>query len=340
METGGLQLEWPWMLGLLPLPWLLRRLLPPATGHEAAVVVPFFDDLISAMDTRPATARRWPLLLAALAWALLVLAAARPQRVGDPVATPLTGRDLMLAVDLSRSMEQADFEIGGQVVDRLTAVKAVASNFIERRMGDRLGLILFGERAYLQAPPTFDRSTVRQLLIESVIGLAGDATAIGDAIGLAVKRLRTKAGEPANGTRVLVLLTDGANTAGEVAPLNAAEIASAAGLRIHTIGIGSDHAARRLMFGRGNPGLDLDEPALRAIAETTGGRYFRARDTDELNRIYTLLDEIEPVFRDAHIHRPVTALFHWPLTISLGLGSALLLTLGIEGRRAPRTTPP
>ncbi len=197
--------EWPWLLLALPLPWLLYYFLPPAvTVREAALRVPFLEDFTAGEGGgRLKPQRRWPLWLAVLAWCLLVLAGMRPQWVGEVMDIPVSGRDLMLAVDLSGRMQEEDFILAGEQVDRLAAVKWVAGDFIERRIGDRIGLILFGERAYLQAPLTFDRKTVKTLLNEAVIGLAGKATAIGDAIGLAVKRLRER--DAAN--RVLILLT-------------------------------------------------------------------------------------------------------------------------------------
>jgi Ca-activated chloride channel family protein len=221
----------------------------------------------------------------------------------------------LLAVDLSGSMEEQDFKINNQRVDRLTAAKWVAGDFIQRRVGDRVGLILFGTQAYLQTPLTFDRKTVLTLLNESAIGLAGDNTAIGDAIGLAVKRLKGQT----DASRVLILMTDGANTAGEVTPLKAAELAADNRLKIYTVGIGADEMVVRGFFGshRVNPSRDLDENTLVKIAETTGGRYFRARNTDELNNIYMLLDKLEPVEKDKQYFRPRREWFFWPLAIAL-----------------------
>ncbi|MBI2993266.1 MAG: VWA domain-containing protein [Gammaproteobacteria bacterium] len=324
--------EWPWLAVLLPLPWLARLVLQPALRpRDAALRVPFLRDFIEAQAGPESTQRRpgWLLLLAALAWILLVGASMRPEWLGDLVDIPVSGRDLMLAVDLSGSMQEEDFVLGGRQVDRLTATKRVAGEFIERRVGDRIGLILFGEQAYLQAPLTFDRDTVRTFLDESAIGLAGKATAIGDAIGLAVKRLRGRDQE----NRVLILLTDGANTAGVVEPLEAAELAAGDGLRIHTIGVGADEMVVRDFFGfrNVNPSAELDEEALKAIAAKTGGRYFRARDTNELEEIYRLLDELEPVAGDPRRFRPRSALFHVPLALALLL-SALLLSFKISAR--------
>ncbi len=320
-----LELAWPWLLLALPLPLLVRLGLPRAEATvPSALRVPFYEMLSSGQgERRGAAPRHWTLLLALLAWLLLVLAAARPQWLGESVPLPMAGRDLMLAVDISGSMTEEDMVIGGQVVDRLMAVKAVAGDFIERREGDRIGLILFGQQAYVQTPLTFDRATARTLLFESAVGLAGRETAIGDAIGLAVKRLRDQPTEE----RVLVLLTDGANTAGSIAPLKAAELASAAGVRIYTIGVGSDPRAGFGAFGLSMGRNPIDEATLSAIAVDTGGRYFRARDVRELQGIYAALDELEPVESDQQTFRPVGELFAWPLGLAL-----LLSGLAAVGR--------
>jgi len=282
------------------------------------------DDFSDAETRAVSQTQQWPLLLAAIAWLFLVIACTRPQWLGDPIEQAVSGRDLMLAVDLSGSMEEQDFVINKRSVDRLTAAKMVAADFINRRVGDRVGLILFGTQAYLQTPLTFDRKTVMTLLNESVIGLAGDNTAIGDAIGLAVKRLKS---EQAN-SRVLVLMTDGANTAGEVSPLKAAELAAANHLKIYTIGIGADEMIVRSFFGnrKVNPSVDLDEKTLIKIAESTGGQYYRARNTDELNNIYMRLDELEPVEKDKQYFRPRSELYYWPLSLALGLAAAIALS--------------
>ncbi len=321
-------LAWPWMLLALPLPILVRKLLPPVSGaQEAGLRVPSLSGFAVLADrSEVEQLLNWRFWLAVIAWLLLVLAAARPERIGDELEVPVSGRNLMLAVDLSGSMDAKDFELGSRRVDRLTATKAVASDFITRREGDRIGLILFGERAYLQVPLTLDRETVNVLLMEAFIGLAGEKTAIGDAITLAVKRIHDQGDEA--GEQVLVLLTDGANTAGEVDPLKAAELAAQIGLRIYTIGIGAEQMVVPSITGgmrRVNPSADLDEKTLTKIAEQTGGRYFRARDTTALQDIYKLLDEMEPVAEPEAGFRPVTALYYWPLGGALAL--AMLMTL-------------
>jgi len=317
--------EWPWLLAALPIPLLIRWLVPAKMPVEqAALKVPFLDDFSDAETRAVSQTQQWPLLLAAIAWLFLVIACTRPQWLGEPIEQAVSGRDLMLAVDLSGSMEEQDFVINKRSVDRLTAAKMVAADFINRRVGDRVGLILFGTQAYLQTPLTFDRKTVMTLLNEAVIGLAGDNTAIGDAIGLAVKRLKS---EQAN-SRVLVLMTDGANTAGEVSPLKAAELAAANHLKIYTIGIGADEMIVRSFFGnrKVNPSVDLDEKTLIKIAESTGGQYYRARNTDELNNIYMRLDELEPVEKDKQYFRPRSELYYWPLSLALGLAAAIALS--------------
>jgi len=309
--------QWPWGFLLLPLPWLLRWLLPPMPRQpSAALRVPDLRDFrpVSVEMVQGGRAVLWHGLWLSLVWLLLLAALARPEWVGEPVSLPVSGRDLMLAVDLSGSMQTEDFVINSLPVDRLTATKYVASDFIERRQGDRIGLILFGRKAYLQAPLTFDRKTVATLLMEAQIGMAGKETAIGDAIGLAIKRLKDKQ----EGSRVLVLITDGANTAGEISPLKAAELAARHGLKIYTIGIGADEMLRESFFGmqRINPSADLDEKTLKAIASITGGRYFRARDTAELEQIYRILDELEPVQVEEKTFRPVKSLYYWPLAMA------------------------
>ena len=323
------QFEWPMVLLLLPLPVLVYYALPGQQIQQAALRVPHIQDFQLTREDRQTSPKRWRQWLSLLAWILLVLAASRPQWLGDSIAIPVSGRDLLLAVDLSDSMRTGDFKLDGEQVNRLQATKQVAAEFIERRRGDRLGLILFGTHAYVQTPLTFDTYTVNRLLQESAIGLAGERTAIGDAIGLAIKRLDLESDH----SRVLILMTDGANTAGEVAPLQAARLAAVRGLKIYTIGIGADAEIETTWFGlrRLNPTAQLDEKTLRAIAQLSGGQYFRARDSQELAKIYLLLDELEPLLRDEKLLRPIKALFVWPLATSLGL--ALLLIVAPVWRR-------
>jgi len=328
----GFELAWPWVLVLIPVPWFVHRWMPILQRRTAVARVPFAAELAAIEGSSGATDQLnfITLLLASLIWLLTLFAAARPAWYGDPVALPISGRDLLLAVDISGSMQTRDFELSGQAVDRLTATKTVARDFINRREGDRIGLILFGSNAYVQTPLTFDRQTVITLLDEAVVGLAGKATAIGDAIGLAVKRLEQSNQDKkiAAKRQVLVLLTDGVNTAGQLSPPQATKLATQHGLTIYSIGIGADSMTVSSFFGsrQVNPSAELDEKGLTAIAEQTGGRYFRAHDSAELEKIYALIDTLEPVERDRALFRPRHSLFAWPLATALLLGAVLILT--------------
>ena len=307
---------WPWMWLAFPLPWLAGWLLPPHRNTSASLKVPYGRRL-DAIATSGGRARRLHIAaLAWLAWFLLCAAAARPQQLGEAIAPPQSGRDLMLAVDLSGSMSEPDMELGGDVIDRLTAAKAVLADFLDRRVGDRVGLLVFGQRAYALTPLTLDRDSVRDQLRDSVAGLAGRETAIGDAIGLAVKRLR----DQPEGQRVLILLTDGVNTAGVLDPLKATELAKAEGVRIHTIAFGGSGGGLSI-FGLTLPmqggGDEIDEETLKKIAQETGGQSFRARDTEQLAGIYAELDRIEPVKQEGARVRPRVERYGWPLAAAL-----------------------
>lgn len=324
-----IQIEWPWVFACLPLPLLLRFILPAASAaQDAALRVPFIDDFSQPQtSTYSINTKKWLLLLASMAWISLIIAASRPSWLGERIDIPVSGRDLMMAVDLSASMRETDFEINGQSINRLQAIKIIAREFIKKRKGDRIGLILFGQQAYLQTPLTFDLKTVETLLLESFIGMAGNATAIGDAIGLTIKRLQDKDGAVENSnSRVLILLTDGANTAGEVKPIKAAELAAKQGLKIYTIGIGADYVSRQSFFyQRKVSNTAIDEKTLQAIADKTGGQYFRAKNTAELNTIYQLIDQLEPVEQASQSFRPVSALFYWPLSLAFVLAALIAL---------------
>ena len=316
------EFAWLWVFLLAPLPWLLRLLLPPADSGDAALRVGFLDELQALSGRRaraalPSWRQQAPL---ALLWFLLLCAAARPQWVGEPLPLPASGRDLLLAVDVSGSMDYADMQWDDEPISRLELVKRLLGDFIEGRRGDRVGLILFGSQAYLQAPLTFDRHTVRTWLDEAMIGIAGKNTAIGDAIGLAVKRLRQRPTQ----SRVLVLITDGANNGGEIDPMVAAQLAADEGVRIYAIGIGADPQQSGAFGSFGFSALDLDETSLRAITDVTGGEYFRARNQAELEQIELTLDRLEPVAQQPTLARPALALYAWPLALAL-LGSLLLV---------------
>ncbi len=333
---------WPWLFVVLPLAWLVHRLVPAADSSEPALRVPFFDAFALAPPGSTVSAGSWRVLLLTMVWLCLVIAAARPQWIGDPAQIPVTGRDMLLAVDVSGSMKAEDMEVNGNLVNRLSAVKNVASEFIARRRGDRIGLILFGTNAYLQTPLSFDLDTVGTLLQEAQIGIAGEKTAIGDAVGLAIKRLQEAYSGNTNRESILILLTDGANTAGMISPLKAAELARYANLKIYPVGMGADSMVVNSLFDqqRVNPSSDLDENMLTKMAEITDGRYFRATDIDSLQNIYRLIDQLEPLSEDSLYLRPVSELFYWPLLLSMLVALAgCLVTTVFRSIRPAHTDP-
>lgn len=329
-----LSLEFAQILWLAPLPILAWLVLPTAKRQQMALWVPFFNDwqqLEGRQNTR-GRKRLWTAIAMTVTWLALLFAAAQPSWLGEPVSQAISGREMLLAVDLSESMTIEDMEVNGQTTARINAVKSVVSEFVERRQGDKLGLILFGSQAYSHVPLTFDLTTLRTLLLEAQPGFAGKYTAIGDAIGLSVKRLLDRPEQ----SRVIVLLTDGANTAGTIDPVKAAQLAATAGIKIYTIGVGANEMEIPGIFGtplgsrRINPSADLDEKSLQQIAELTGGRYFRASNTRELQNIYRLLDQLEPTGEDEVMFRPRASLAHWPLAL------ALLCSFAIAASILPR----
>ena len=305
---------WPWIVVLLPLPWLLWRWLRPV-APGLALHLPQPGIRLAHVSGQP-TRGFGPWLLG-LAWLCLIAAAARPQWIGPPEAQQHSGRALMLALDLSGSMRTEDMNLAGQPVSRFGAVEAIAGDFISRRRGDEMGLILFGTQAFLVTPLTFDLSAVRAQLEGSTVGLAGTETAIGDAIAVAVKRLSALPQQ----ARVLVLLTDGVNNAGSITPREAARAAKAAGVRIYTIGIGADQMRVQGFFGSQmvNPSSDLDADMLTSIAAETGGRFFRATDSRALADAYRAIDALEPMPQHGPTLRPKRELFRWPLGVAIAL---------------------
>lgn len=318
------EFDWPLIFLLFPVPWLIRRFAPSAENRPAALQIAFMPRL-RAVQPEPAKpgVRRTPWVFL-LIWLLILSAAARPQLLGDPLPMEVTGRDMMLAIDLSGSMEFRDMQLDGEETDRLSLVQQVMGQFIQRRHGDRLGLILFGSQAFVQAPLTHDRRSVRKWLDESFIGLAGRQTAIGDAIGLAIKRLEQQPAE----RRVLLLITDGANNAGRISAIQAARLAAERQIRIFTIGIGAETAPMQgdtseRLFAERDPSVELDEGTLKEIALLTGGEYFRARDSESFEQINQQLDSLEPALHEGRTLRQSLPLYPWPLGLALILSMAL-----------------
>ncbi|HID00547.1 MAG TPA: VWA domain-containing protein [Piscirickettsiaceae bacterium] len=313
-----LDLLWPWWLALLPLPWLVRQLLPPAPEEPPLLAPTLFDTAkqsVGGNQLMRKVAKHAIPLWAWLLWALVVLAAMRPVWYLTPTPLIQQGKDIMLAVDLSGSMEKPDMRLHGQAADRLSVVKEVVQDFIQSRENDRLGLVVFGSRAFVISPLTYDLNSVKTQLQEAQIGMAGDNTAIGDAIGLTIKHLQ-QAGKQKG---VLILLTDGANTDGVVQPLEAAAQAKRFGLKIYTIAIGRSG-------GRGG-GYDYDEATLKRIAEITGGQFYLARNPQQLAEIYEAINRLEQTPYAVHSYRAHTELFVWPL------GAVLLISLTLALRR-------
>jgi Ca-activated chloride channel family protein len=319
------RLEYPWLLALLPLGWLAYRYLPPYVQRRAALRIPFFEAVarsVGQAPQRPGVRRDpWQLGLNVLVWSLLVVALARPERVDPPLEQRQPVRDLLLAIDISQSMETADFvDPAGRRMDRLSGVKAVVSDFIARRKDDRIGLIVFGTAAYPQAPLTQDHATLALLLGQVSTRMAGPNTAIGDAIGVAIKQFE----HAKEHDKVLILLTDGNDTGSAVPPDRAAALAAARHIVVHTIGIGDPTA-------QGEEKVDFD--ALRAIARQTGGRFFAAQDQASLSEVYATLDRITPHEVRELRHQPKQDFFWLPLGLAVLLLAGWHVAAALGGRR-------
>jgi Ca-activated chloride channel family protein len=330
-----LQFAYPWMFLLLPLPLLMHWLAPPHQEPRLAVYVPFMRALArvagrateaGAVITRR---RRTQWVQVVLAWLAIVIAAARPLWLGEPIIRELPMRDLLVALDLSGSMETRDFtDARGEIAERLTAAKEVLDRFLARRDGDRIGLVFFGSAAFVQAPFTDDLDVVRELLDEAQVRLLGPRTVLGDAIGMAIPLFERSEVDD----RVLLALTDGNDTGSLVPPARAAEIARDQGVRIFTIAMGDPQAAGEQA---------LDEATLRAVADTTGGGYYHADDRAELEEVYAELDRLTPRQVESQSYRPEHELYYWPLGFAIVLsllyfGVVELASVLRRSRRAPR----
>ena len=315
---------WLWCFLALPLPWLLRRWLAPGDAGLALRVpqLPILQGAASASGTTFSGS----LWVAILVWLLLVGAAARPQAPVDLSLQAVSGRDLMLAFDVSASMATADLRLDGKPAARLSVARALADDFLKRRQGDRVGLIVFGSQAYLHTPLTFDLEAVRAALATMETGFAGPETALGDAIGLATKHLTPLA----DNSRELIVLTDGANTAGTLTPQRAAWLAQRAGVRIHAIGMGAAPAGKAKA---GPPTTGLDETTLQQMAQQSGGSYLRATDSAAMADFFRRLDQIRPTAHGTAVVQPQRELYPWSLALALVLSAWLAL------RRSRETAP-
>jgi len=336
----GFEFQWPWMAVLLVLPFLVRFLWPRTeseqddslAGRQETLLHPsleYLQESYTGHRPRASVSGRIHGFLLALLWLLLTLTLMRPQWMEPYTETRAEGYDLMIAMDASHSMEAMDFTANNAQVTRMAVLKGVLNKFIANRAGDRVGLIIFGSQAYTVAPMTYDLNGVRQQLADVVPNIAGQGTAMGDAIGLGVKKLR----ERPEGSRVLILVADGGNTAGTIPPLLAARMAAQSGIRIYSIGVGSTRESVPIMeSGRmvHRDDLGLDEKVLRDIAAITNGAYFRATDTRALEEIYRRIDDLEKTRAESRTIMIPHPLYPW----TLGLGLLVLLGLGLfpDGR--------
>lgn len=315
---------------LLPLPLLVYFLVPAHKQQVSALRFPFFRRLAEAASKDPApgsvVSRRslTQELVAALVWCLLVTALAQPERIGEPIVTENAARDVMLAIDISGSMDQIDFASSdGGRVQRLDAVKKVVGDFISARDGDRVALIIFGAKAFVQAPFTEDLVSVRSLLEQTQVGMAGPHTVIGDAIGLSIKTFQASQTEE----RLLILLSDGGDTGSRMSPVNAAGIAAGEGIEIITVGVGDPD---------GSGEQRLDEQALKDIAAAADGQYFFAADEASLSDIYARINALKPREVETTSYRPRDQLSHYFLGLAVALGwSTLFVLLIFRERRRP-----
>lgn len=316
-----------WAFVLLPLPLLIRFLLAPKKRNYTQLWIPLAEGLQKqdSNKSNPLLSFFTPWLL----WALLLTALAQPVWLGEPIRIQQQSRDMMLSIDLSGSMEERDMTLNGQTVDRLTLLKSLVKEFVDSRQGDRLGLILFADHAYLQTPLTFDLQTIKTMVDETQIGLVGNRTAIGESIAIAIKRFI----ENKNEQRVLILLTDGANTSGQIKPIPAAQQAAKNNITIYTIGIGADEMYKQSFWGKTkvNPSADLDESTLKEVAKLTNGEYFRARSQQDLERIYDTINQLQPVDSDSLEFRPEKNLFFWPLSIAIVILTLVIFSIKVRG---------
>ena len=315
-----IEFAYPWWILALPLPLVAYFALPAYKERKSSVKVPFFRRLVELTGEKPSRGavvlermlfqKAWLVI----SWVLIVGALAKPQWVGEPIIIEKSGRDLMIAVDLSGSMDATDFlNDSGQQVDRLTAVKSVLTEFITQRVHDRLGLIVFGDAPFLQAPFTEDHDTWLTLLAETEAGMAGMSTAFGDAIGLSIKAFDNSDTE----NRVLIVLTDGNDTGSKVPPVDAAKVADQLGVTIYTIAIGDPETT-------GEEALDIE--TLQRIAEITSGGYYQAFDREQLENVYHQINALEPAVFESLSYRPKQSLHHYLLSIVM-VGYLLFFSL-------------
>ena len=317
----------PFLLLALPLPWLIWRFLPPHRETVQAFRIPFFRQIAQATNQEPRpgsvvlSRSRLQMGTAIATWGLLIVALAGPERVGAPIEITKSARDMVLAIDISGSMNEVDFQSAeGERLQRLAAVQNVVSDFVAEREGDRVALIVFGSQAYLQAPLTEDLQTISTLIDQTAVGMAGPHTALGDAIGLAIRTFEASEIQE----RVLIVLSDGADTGSLMSPINAAEIARQENVQIYTIAVGDPE-------GEGENRVDL--ATLDEIARRSGGEAFFAGDVNALAEVYARIDELNPRDVETLSYRPRRSLAYVPMGLAALLATLAVLALHLRARR-------
>lgn len=331
-----MQLAFPYALILLPLPLILYYVFPPIKGmYGDALRIPFITDLkriniksgsIWHIGSREQSALSGRFLFLYLIWGLLCLAAARPQIAGEAHRMPNEGRDIMLVLDISTSMLETDFSYNGHRLTRIDAVKATVSDFVKKRASDRIGLILFGTRAYLQAPLTYDKAAIKDILYSMQAGMAGDSTSIGDALALALKNMRLTQKPD---SQVIILLTDGENNDGSLSMAEAIKLAAQENIKIYTIGVGSPNLFFKMLTAVGLQGIDESE--LKDLAQMTKGQYFRASSAQDLQKVYQMIDALEPATEEERFIQEVDEIYYIPLLAAWIL--ALIAVFMQRGRK-------
>ena len=328
-----LQPEWFWAFALLPLVILWR-------GRRGPVAAVEYSDVSLARDVAHRTRSRiggivW--LLPIVAAALMIVGLARPQRTHSRTEVTANGIDIVLGLDISGSMQALDFMVDNYRVNRIAVVKSVVSRFIDERPDDRIGLIAFAAAPYIVSPLTLDHDWLQQNLERVNVGIGDDGTAIGSALAAAVNHLRTTTAK----SKVVILLTDGVNNSGKISPLAAAEAARALGVKVYTIGVGvRGKAPIPVRDEKGNThivmaNVDVDEKTLQAVASETGGQFYRATDTDSLQKIYEQINRYEKSAQTVQKFEHVEELYRWPLVPSLGLLAIGMILQQTRFRRLP-----
>jgi len=326
-------LTYPYALILLLLPFVIRLVLPRVKGmHGDGLTVPFLADLQkiegkgkSLIGNRINDAKNHNIFFLYIIWALLCLAATRPVLSGEPFRPKNFGREIIMVMDISTSMLERDYRLNGQSISRIDAVKIAAYNFLQNRTNDKIGLVLFGTQAYLQAPPTFDNESVKNIILDMQPGMAGKSTSIGDAIGIAVQALDN---EKSDAAKIIILLTDGENNDGSITPAQALNLAKKSDVKIYTIGVGNEQSLLQSFFSSiTGMKVNRDNPELKALAAETAGQYFRAESTETLLKVYAAIDALEAAENEDNFVKNIRELYYIPLLAAIILA---LLILSVE----------